>query len=344
MASPRAWPTRHSPRAGTMKRTRILTKWGGRVSRQRQALPHAGSHRRPCTGGCGRRRRHMARHRQMLPLSTVSYVALTYPSTDPKFLAQRARLIGVCAGPSTRRANRCTSGSHVAWILVAAAIVRARGALATPAADEHPDLSRPRHRQHASPGRHPGPVRIAAAEGNTLSIPAVLFKPAGAAKGAVVVVNAAPGWSDFREGHYGRALSSAGYAVLAIDTYGPRGVADAPGGPRQGQHPRAGARRIRCQEFLISMGYARDRMASWGPAAAEPSRLLTADRPSCKTRMDRFVLAMLDQRGVHLPSARTDDRAPGCSWPSPRRTGSRAWSRARSSRQEYAAAARRLSP
>jgi tetratricopeptide (TPR) repeat protein len=36
---------------------------------------------------------HMARHRQMLPLSTISYVALTYPSTDPNFLAQRARLI-----------------------------------------------------------------------------------------------------------------------------------------------------------------------------------------------------------------------------------------------------------
>jgi adenylate cyclase len=35
----------------------------------------------------------MARHRQMLPLSTVSYVILTYPSTDPGFLAQRERLV-----------------------------------------------------------------------------------------------------------------------------------------------------------------------------------------------------------------------------------------------------------
>ena len=35
----------------------------------------------------------MARHRQMLPLSTISYVVLTYPSTDPGFLAQRARLV-----------------------------------------------------------------------------------------------------------------------------------------------------------------------------------------------------------------------------------------------------------
>jgi TolB-like protein/Tfp pilus assembly protein PilF len=35
----------------------------------------------------------MARHRQMLPQSTVSYVVLTYPSTDPGFLSQRARLV-----------------------------------------------------------------------------------------------------------------------------------------------------------------------------------------------------------------------------------------------------------
>lgn len=35
----------------------------------------------------------MARHRQMLPLSNMAYVELNYPSNDPGFLAQRARLI-----------------------------------------------------------------------------------------------------------------------------------------------------------------------------------------------------------------------------------------------------------
>lgn len=35
----------------------------------------------------------MAKHRQMLPLSNIKYVVLTYPSTDPGFLAQRARLV-----------------------------------------------------------------------------------------------------------------------------------------------------------------------------------------------------------------------------------------------------------
>jgi class 3 adenylate cyclase/TolB-like protein len=35
----------------------------------------------------------MSRHRQMVPSSNVAYVVLTYPSTDPGFLAQRARLV-----------------------------------------------------------------------------------------------------------------------------------------------------------------------------------------------------------------------------------------------------------
>jgi tetratricopeptide (TPR) repeat protein len=36
---------------------------------------------------------HMAKHRQMLPLSNIAYVVLTYSSSDPAFLAQRARLV-----------------------------------------------------------------------------------------------------------------------------------------------------------------------------------------------------------------------------------------------------------
>jgi tetratricopeptide (TPR) repeat protein len=35
----------------------------------------------------------MAKHRQLMPLSNIAYVVLTYPSTDPGFLAQRERLV-----------------------------------------------------------------------------------------------------------------------------------------------------------------------------------------------------------------------------------------------------------
>ena len=36
---------------------------------------------------------HMAKHRQMLPQSCISYIVLTYPSTDAGFIAQRGRLV-----------------------------------------------------------------------------------------------------------------------------------------------------------------------------------------------------------------------------------------------------------
>jgi adenylate cyclase len=36
---------------------------------------------------------HMARHRELLPNDTLAYVMFLNPSTDPGYLAQRARLI-----------------------------------------------------------------------------------------------------------------------------------------------------------------------------------------------------------------------------------------------------------
>ncbi|MBS0450672.1 MAG: hypothetical protein JSS14_05115 [Proteobacteria bacterium] len=51
-----------------------------------------------------------------------------------------------------------------------------------------------------------------------------MYKPASAAKGAVVIVSGGNGWGDGREGHYARSFSSAGYAVLVIDSNKARGV------------------------------------------------------------------------------------------------------------------------
>ena len=70
------------------------------------------------------------------------------------------------------------------------------------------------------------PVRTAA--GTTENIPGFLFLPQDAAPGAkfpaMVVVHGSGGVSDRREGDWGRALSSFGIAVLAIDSFTPRGV------------------------------------------------------------------------------------------------------------------------
>jgi dienelactone hydrolase len=129
-------------------------------------------------------------------------------------------------------------------------------------------------------------------EGAILSIPAVLFRPTGAAKGAVVVVNASPGWSDFREGHYGRALSSAGYAVLAIDTYGPRQVTFAERDNAKLSTYAQAMDALAARKYLISLGYAPDHMAVMGTGRGGTIALLTADRTFMRNERDRFVLAM----------------------------------------------------
>jgi len=129
-------------------------------------------------------------------------------------------------------------------------------------------------------------------DGTTLSIPAVLFRPTGGAKGAVVVVNASPGWSDFREGHYGRALSSAGYAVLAIDTYGPRQVTYAERDNAKLSTYAQALDAFAARKYLISLGYAPDRMAVMGTGRGGTIALLAADRTFMQNEKDRFALAM----------------------------------------------------
>jgi dienelactone hydrolase len=125
-----------------------------------------------------------------------------------------------------------------------------------------------------------------------VSIEAVLYKPDNAARGAVVVVNAAPGWSDFREGQYARALSSAGYAVLAIDTYGPRGI-----GGTQADNAKLStfvqARdALAARKYLVSLGYPAERMAVMGTGRGGTIALLVADRTFVQNESERFAAAM----------------------------------------------------
>jgi len=108
----------------------------------------------------------------------------------------------------------------------------------------------------------------------------------------VVVVNATPGWSDYREGHYGRALSSAGYAVLAIDTYGPRQVTRAEQDNSKLSTYAQALDAFAARKYLISLGYAPDRMAVMGTGRGGTIALLAADRTFMRNEKDRFVLAM----------------------------------------------------
>ncbi|SDC24104.1 Dienelactone hydrolase [Variovorax sp. CF079] len=125
------------------------------------------------------------------------------------------------------------------------------------------------------------------------AIKGVLFKPTGAARGAVVIVNASDGWSDVREGHYARSISSAGYAVLAVDTYGPRGVTGASTDNTTITTYEQTRDAFAAKRYLASLGYPGDRMAIMGAGRGGTIALLAADRTFMQEeKEERFAVAM----------------------------------------------------
>lgn len=123
-------------------------------------------------------------------------------------------------------------------------------------------------------------------------IPAVLFKPAGAPVGAVVIVNSPSGWLDAREGHYARSLSTAGYAALVIDTYGPRGIASTQADNAQLSTFAQTRDAFAARKYLISIGYPADRVAIMGTGRGGTIALLAADRTFLQDEKERFALAI----------------------------------------------------
>jgi dienelactone hydrolase len=129
------------------------------------------------------------------------------------------------------------------------------------------------------------------------AVKGVLFKPGGVAKGtpkgAVVIVNSADGWSDAREGQYARSISSAGYAVLAIDTYGPRGVTQASTDNTTITTYEQARDAFAAKRYLVSVGYPADRIAVMGAGRGGTIALLAADRTFLgREEGDRFAVAI----------------------------------------------------
>ena len=79
--------------------------------------------------------------------------------------------------------------------------------------------------QQAAPvGGTPVEFPTATLAGGGESLRGLLWRPSGTSRGSVVLVHGSSGWTDAREGHYARALSAAGYTVLAIDAFSSRGI------------------------------------------------------------------------------------------------------------------------
>lgn len=130
------------------------------------------------------------------------------------------------------------------------------------------------------------------AKGNKLTLAGHLWIPPGPAKGAVVLVHGSGGWSDHREGHYGRALSAAGYAALALDAFGPRGIRQTMEDQAQISTLQMTRDAFSARLFLLERGFAADRMAIMGFSKGGAVALYAADRNFLPEQADRFTVAI----------------------------------------------------
>ncbi len=130
------------------------------------------------------------------------------------------------------------------------------------------------------------------ASGNNLALAGHLWVPPGAAKGVVVLVHGSGGWSDHREGHYGRALSIAGYAALALDAFGPRGISETATNQTQISPMQMTRDAFSARRFLIERGFPADRMAVMGFSRGGSVALYAADRNFLPEQVDRFAVAI----------------------------------------------------
>lgn len=138
------------------------------------------------------------------------------------------------------------------------------------------------------------------ASGNSLALRGQLWAPPGSPRGAVVLVHGSEGWTDHREGHYGRALSAAGYAALAIDTFGPRGISQTAENQAQVTNLQLTRDAFSARRFLLERGFAADRLAVMGFSKGGVVALYAADRNFLPAEADRFSVAIPFYPGCNI--------------------------------------------
>lgn len=139
--------------------------------------------------------------------------------------------------------------------------------------------------------------------GATFTVPAVLWEPAGTARGAVILVHGSGGWSDYREGALGQELARRGFVALAIDFFAPRGISATV--ERQGgalaSHVAYEA--FAAKRFLVGRGIAADRIAIVGFSLGGVVAHYTSDRSFFPERTDQFVASVAYYPGCILHPA-----------------------------------------
>ena len=126
------------------------------------------------------------------------------------------------------------------------------------------------------------------ASGVTVQLRGLLWQPTASSRGVVVLVHGSGGLRDHPVGHYARAFSAAGYTVLAIDAFTPRGIADT-----VDDQSRIGALQMTrdsfaALQFLGQRGLDTTRAAIMGFSKGGTAALYAGDRNFLPRQVQRF--------------------------------------------------------
>lgn len=125
------------------------------------------------------------------------------------------------------------------------------------------------------------------------------------ATAAVILLHGSAGWSDSREGHYARAFSEAGFTVLAVDSFGPRGIATTTEDQSQVSSLQMARDGFAASRYLRERGFPMTRQAIMGFSKGGAAALFAADRTFLPQEPERFAAAL-----AFYPACVTRPRVP----------------------------------
>lgn len=138
-----------------------------------------------------------------------------------------------------------------------------------------------------------------------LALRGKLWQAASPATAAVVIVHGSAGYSVHREGHYAQAFVAAGFDVLAIDSFGPRGISTTSEDPSQVSTTQMTRDAFGASRFLRGRGIPVERQAVMGFSKGGAVALFAADRTFIPNEAARFAASL-----AFYPACSTRARVP----------------------------------
>lgn len=132
------------------------------------------------------------------------------------------------------------------------------------------------------------------------SLRGMLWRSSGTSRGTIVLVHGSGGWTDAREGHYARALSAAGYTVLAVDAFGPRGVGSTTEDQTRVATMQMTLDAFAARKYLLAAGEDPTRTAVMGFSKGGQVALFAADATFLPAQAERFKVAIAVYPGCNM--------------------------------------------